>query len=437
VLFEGLAGTPSPAWPGIGPHPDDVAEWIGDEAIASGDEVLAGTCDFVLELAPGRYRIAVARGIEHDVVEREVVIARDAMAELAVELPRVVETPGVSCFDLHVHAAPSFDSDVPLEQRVIGALADGLDGFVASDHDQRADWSAALAAADPRGRLALIEGTELTTDTWGWGDVPAGHFNVFPLPSGVPVDDLRPTMGDIGAVMALVRDRAPGALVQMNHPRDNFWTGYFASIGFDPATGNGMRGMPWLGFDAIEVWNGHLLDAAMHSEIETLVGDWLALLDLGVRVVATANSDTHRVSRSPMGSPRTCIRVDDPHDEPAVIAALAGGRSFGTSGIIVDLQVSGVRPGDTLAAAGPADVRLDVHAAPWVSASSVRIYVGHDIALDEPIDALPFTLERTLTVPAGSWIFAWAEGTDPVPWPVSTAGKPHRSVAFTNPVWAP
>ena len=93
---------------------------------------------------------------------------------LRLRLNRALDTHGYACSDFHVHSAPSFDSDVPLDQRLIAALAEGLDAFAPTDHETVGDWQTeqamlnmrSFAAAD--GSLARLAGV-----TWGAEDLSA------------------------------------------------------------------------------------------------------------------------------------------------------------------------------------------------------------------------------------------------------------------------
>ena len=74
--------------------------------------------------------------------------------------------------------------------------------------------------------------------------------------------------------------------------------GYFELLRFDPRDVAGWRAraspLAETGFDAIEVFNGD--HYAEIPEVERVMRDWYALLDAGVHITATGNSDSHKLT---------------------------------------------------------------------------------------------------------------------------------------------
>ena len=226
---------------------------------------------------------------------------------VSAELARVVDTTGWIAADLHVHAAPSPDAPSPLSDRVRTLAASGVEVAVATDHNVITDYSAAIRARGLGRWLASIAGDEVTTR-----GVPLGHYNVFPLTPGaepIAFDHATPS-----AVLSAARAAASGArptVVQLNHPRIGS-IGYFELLRFDPRDVAGWKSRSALAetaFDAIEVFNGD--HYAELDEVERVMRDWYALLDAGVRMTATGNSDSHKVTYHECGVPRNLVRLGD------------------------------------------------------------------------------------------------------------------------------
>jgi len=141
---------------------------IGQELIESTRQAnyvsLAGVASDPAEVAipRGRYRVWATRGPEFSVGEAQLVVNAGETVTLEIDAPqRVVETPGWIAADLHVHAAPSFDSAIPIDERVAAFVAQGAEVLVASEHDRIYDYSAAprrlgvLARDDPAALRSL------------------------------------------------------------------------------------------------------------------------------------------------------------------------------------------------------------------------------------------------------------------------------------------
>jgi len=259
----------------------------------------------------------------------------------------------------------------------------------------------------------------------------------------VRVPDDLPFAGlTVAQIVDPARTNVPGAILQINHPRWDAAIGYFDVIDLDRMTGMGAMGEVIPDFDAIEVWNGHELDQAPGDvPVEDVLADWYALLGRGHLMVATGNSDTHRLSKTPVGYPRTCVRVTD--DRPASISdadfieGLRRGQAFVTSGIFVDLLVGGEGPGETLAPAG-ASVPVEVHlqAASWVPMSELDVIVDGEVAQTLAVPAeRPASLATSVTITQDAFVLVVVRGDGPLGLAAGSHGAPTRSLAFTNPVF--
>lgn len=419
-----------------------VGRWLAGGALAVDDTVLAARCELSVDVPPGRYAVTVSRGPEHEAPSRELELAAGSEQTLEVDLEPTVDSTGWACADLHVHSAPSVDSDVPLEQRLVAALAEGLDLMAATDHDAIGDWGAALRSSGLEGRLVVVPGNEISPGVSGT-ESNKGHFNVYPIPPDLALPDAMPHVGlTVEQILAGARTAVPGAILQINHPRSDPWFGYFSVIDFDPVTGTGRAGMLASDFDALEVWNGHGLDLGdREPPVDDVLEDWYALLRAGRGVVATGSSDTHRLARSPVGSPRTCVRVTD--DRPSVLDAegfvdgLRAGDAFVTSGPFLDLTVQGRGLGALVApdADGTIEVAVHVQAPAWVPVDRVHVVVdGGDVEV-LPVELLPETVVTRVRVERDAFVLVVARADAPLGDAAGNPRKPMPSMAFTNPVF--
>ena len=90
-------------------------------------------------LQPGDYGVVVTHGPEYSAVTERVTISSGNPTSVSVQLAHVIDTTGFVSTDYHVHLINSPDSEVTKDERIVTMLAEGVDYFVASDHDFRTD----------------------------------------------------------------------------------------------------------------------------------------------------------------------------------------------------------------------------------------------------------------------------------------------------------
>lgn len=432
ITLLGAAGSPDP----------DVAYGDTPRAIEGGvaahNYVMTLSGRGALDVPQGTYDIFVSRGPEWDLWAARGVAIGPEGASIQATLAQVVDTRGWLSADLHVHAAPSHDSRVPLDARVHQFAADGVDLLVSADHGEITDYGPVVAGLGAGAVLATAAGQEITADGWG-------HFGAFPLPVQRGAHAAGAIASRERTPVQMFRDaraRAPGALITVFHPRFNWGMGYFPLGELDPAQDRAGRAGFSFDFDAVEVLNG--LEAANHESVEAVLADWFALLRHGHLVAATGSSDTHHLDGNIGGYPRNYVRVQ--RDTPAtarpaeVARALKGMRSFFTTAPFVQLRVGGAGPGELATAqAGRARGEIAVLAAPWVSVSTVVLYVDGVEArrwrAPESRDVERFHASFEIPLERDSFVVARVEGDEPLA-PVVGGTKHHRvrPFALTNPV---
>ncbi|MBI2897559.1 MAG: PHP domain-containing protein [Deltaproteobacteria bacterium] len=441
TVEDGQTGMPMPGRivvRGRWPTPDPTLGPRG-QATGAGYAAHTRTGDIALTLPAGTYRVGVSHGPEWTISGKDVLVRPGDRIAIEAELTRALETPGLVSCDLHLHAAPSPDSQTSIEDRVVSLVAEGVEFAAATDHNHVTDYQPIIDAMGLRGQLVAVSGDEVTTD-----DPYVGHFNVYPFAGGGPDGDPRvPFAGRTPPeIFSAVRSQAPQAILQVNHPWGDNATGYFVLFGLDTRTGRAEVPYFDLGFDAIEVWNGMWLGDA------TIMGDqlegWMQLLALGHRFVGTGNSDSHHMVNQWAGYPRTYALVaeDDPERLVAqeVIDALRAGRAFVTTGPIVRLEVGGGLPGDTVRATdGNVEVVVGIEAAPWVDVRRLVVWVGGRPGEPVPVPprpagtALAFEHRVTVPVPWDTFVLVTVEGDFPAHEVLPQFAVGPR--AFTNPVW--
>jgi hypothetical protein len=426
----------------------------------------------LFDVPSGSYHVYATAGPFATLAHRAVTVAGDRIAlDLQVD-PLPLLPAGTLSADLHVHGRVSFDSAIPDDDRVLAFAAAGTDVIAATDHDVVGSYDLALDVLGLRGRVAVMSGVE-TTGEIPWFTIPGsvvprviGHWNFWP----VAYDPATPRRGapwdervEPGVLFERMRPLLTGqdhtGVIEMNHP----W--YEADFGRDqgwpralelnitqplPARDDGTtRGMfmrtppgatiPNDAYHAQEVMNGS--QNRFHLPYRAL---WFWMLDQGRPRAGTANSDSHGLTDSVLGTPRNLVwaaTTPGAFDPDAFNAAIRQGRLLGTNGPVIEASIdSGGQlhlPGvaASFSPAAGASLRVKVSAAPWVPVREVRIVVNGRVAWSgappvtpgDPFGATDLTrLDRTFAL-AELLEVAQAGGRDA--WVVIEAGEPLQLAA--------
>jgi hypothetical protein len=419
LMVEGVEGTPDPRFLSV------------PKVAAAQNEVHSLSGEGHVDIPQGRYRVTVSRGVEWSIVQKVVDVKPSQGVALRVALTHEVKTPGWISADLHLHAKPSRDSELSLDDRIAGLVAAGVEFAVASDHNHVTDYAPYIEAAGAGARLSSVRGVEITTRTWG-------HFNAYPLP---PKAQPPTFTAEPAEMFAAARALGPDVVIQVNHP----WVpgyGYFHRAVLNEKTGAHWRKHFSFDFDLLEVVNGYEFGT---SNFETKnLRRYFDLLNLGKRYTAVGSSDSHKLTNEWAGYPRTFIRVKD--DRPDHVTAveiareLRAGHATVSIGPIVDARIGESGPGDTVQVAkGTVPLSVTVRAPDWVSVNRVDIVVNGDIV--ESYDATEADRDgsvrwsRTVDVPIqyDSFVVAVAYGDRPLD--IVLPGRNVMPFAFTNPIW--
>ena len=387
---------------------------IGDKPVPAGIEAdflnLAGSSGAPrrVAVAPGVYRVVAVRGPEYGARQVELVVRAGQETKLALApLPRVAATPGFLAADLHVHSGQSYDSSLPERLQIEAFAASGAEVLVSTEHDRIFDPRPAIAASGLSGELVGVIGSELTSSFAG-GDSPytTGHLNAFPLtvePKAFRRGAFRVEGRRLRDILVDVRAVASAPFVQINHPRpdrrgddiDSYFdhlavagapldptkplTAWPNSVLIERSPAHGGRD---LDVDGVELMNAE--DLHRYRKIRA---DWLSFLLQGERLVATANSDSHRLGHV-VGLPRNYVRVEDDRieafDEAAFMAALRQGRSYGSTGPLFTVRLAEAGLGE-IHSGSKGVLEISVSGADWIPVSEWRAYVNGELVHRAPI----------------------------------------------------
>ena len=159
---------------------------------------------------------------------------------------------------------------------------------------------------------------------------------------------------------------------------------------------------------------------------------WYRLLNLGLPIMPSGGSDTmHNLHRTmAIGAARIYARPAGPLNVASFLSAVREGRSFVTTGPMLDFAVAGQGPGGVVASGGRLSFSLDTWSAQAVRA--VEVIVNGKVAWSG--GALQGSgrqrFSGNIDVPAGGWIAARVHG-GATAWPQQDS----YPFAHTAPVW--
>ena len=418
-----------------------------------------------VDVPAGHYDVFATAGISSSLAWAPLAVVAGEAQTVTMQLQRLAPVPGTLSADFHVHGAASFDSTIPDRDRVQAFLAASVDVIAATDHDAVWDYAAAMEALGAAERMVLIPGLETTghilfqLNPDVYFPQVIGHWNFWPVPfdddaprNGAPWDELC----EPGTLFGRVAERGlpmDDGVIQLNHPwadaefaRD---LGYPRALGvrldeelprdFD-GTGAGMmlRTPPGSSLGNGDYHTQEVMNGTENGAFLPYRAVWHWMLNQGLPRAGTANSDSHSLHDSILGTPRnlvfTSTTVAD-FDLSVFNADVRAGRMIGTNGPVIEATVeSGAaqyRPSVLpIAVPASATLRVRVSAPAWVPVEEVRVLVngeplvlGHDelVHPDDPLAAIEvLRLDRAIPLsdllPAGTrdaWIVV--EAGDPLP----------------------
>jgi len=289
----------------------------------------------------GSYSVTVTRGLEYEPWERVVEAAGDRF-NLTVRLRRAWDWRQRGWFSgdhhthLHRHGGSLFPT-LGWPDALRAARCEGLDflPFMGAD---RYPSEAEHIAGEPQRRDFINELTdEITEDFWG-------HV----CPIGASPESRRDPRYDAGP-MNFDRDAAmagSGGVLCYGHPHGPLGDGDGLAPVATPGTGHVAREFPVdlaLGMPcAIDL----LTMEGPRNQLERKLRDLYRLWNLGFRPAVAASTDFHiDQGRQPLGAVRTYVR-SGVLDMAAIAQAYRAGRTFATSGPLLELRVAGAGPGE-------------------------------------------------------------------------------------------
>lgn len=325
-----------------------------------------------VRLPVGTYLAYASRGPEYTLESKILEIYQDVVEDLDFHIDRVVQTEGLISVDPHMHTIYS-DGRVDIAERIRSVVAEGVEVAVATDHNYINDYRPMLKKLGLTDYLATLVGNEVTT-----GGVI--HFNTYPLQLREEEERngaINPHQDTAAPLFKENRDKFPGALLQVNHPRSGS-IGYFNNCDLDPELASRAKNNLDLSFDVLEALNGPYF----YSSNEQSIKDWFNLINRGYYFPLVGSSDSHTIEGGQPGYCRTYVYYKggkgDDLDSTTLIQAMREGHSFATNGPVIHFRIDGSHiPGDSFTAQNrKVAIEIKVESAPWISVNEVRLLIN-------------------------------------------------------------
>ena len=378
IQFAGIDGTKTP---NLGPQ---------NRAHGCVDQWHSETGTFQVALDPGKYRLVITRGIEHNHLVREVTVKKGTFTSVSGKLKRLVDSKGWISTDFHNHSTPSGDNQCGTDDRIINLAAEHIEFAPTTEHNRIYDWAPHIQKLGLAEHLSTIVGLELT------GGGAGSHHNAFPLPApkpyaqdgGAPVFQNDPRLNAI-TLQNFGGHRHDERWVHINHPNltEKFW-----DRNLDGKSDGGFVGYEKY-IDAVETQNfrgNNILATApwilsrtgpRESLREVREFIWLQMLNQGYRTRAIAVADAHSVYGNGVGGWRTYVpsRTDEPGkiDPKEIIHNAKHGQLMLTTGPYLEVRANGAIAGrDISIPSGKVRLKVKVQCTDWIDIDRVQVLVN-------------------------------------------------------------
>lgn len=416
-------------------HRQSIAEgWredVGGDVIVEGKTFAYVSGDFKISLPEGQYQMEVKRGPEYIPESTTFTVKADRVPEVGIELERWIHMAGRGWYsgDSHTHFLDPHTALLEAQGEdlnVINVLASSGGNLITSvNHFTGAPsvistlnhivYIGEETRHDYLGHTVLLNLQELIYP-FGWGEPTTGVWDGYDYPTMAHQAD---------------KTRAEGALVAWSHlPHP------YAELPIDVALGK---------IDAVEamvfgdplvrhptrVDMGHLTPAAV-SPVEL----WYALLNTGFDMPALGSTDK-MWNTQVSGSARTYVQIDGEFTYQAWIDGIRSGRTFFTTGPMLNFSVENVGVGSKLSFAEPQTVSFQLEVNSHVPVERLEILANGKVVAsqDNWSKKKEVTLRGKIDLKQSSWIAARAYSSEKLPYQAHLTGEGSPLMAHTSPVY--
>ncbi len=377
------------------------------------ERIFLSSGTYSVEVPPGQLTVDASKGFEYLPAKATVNIQGGKTSEVTLTLKRLADMPARGWYNGTTHTHMNYGGPVrnTPESLLRMAQAQGMhivNSLVANKDNRILDWQYFVeggrehTSSNLAARSMILFGEEIRPSFWGH-TFATGMRDHLIMPfvtgyEGTALDSLYP------ANTAMLRDaKAQGAV-----------TGYVHAFGGDndPLAG-GLGGAKGYGVDvALGSIDALEWSAASRGSLFPLFHAWNN--DFRITPVGGEDALNNLQDQRPIGIIRTYARMGSDFSSRAWLQALREGRTFFTSGPLVDFRVNGKSPGDRLDL--PAGGAVTVSAEIWSATrlTQVRIYrngaVAKEVAI--PAGATQLKVNERMEVPSSAWLAMVIEAED-------------------------
>lgn len=341
-----------------------------------------------IPLSPGRYQMTISRGIEYDIIQRDITIEPTSAQKMVEKLPRAIKTPGMISVDAGVMTTASAVSKTSPRDRIIMAACEGVPLLVTGDYNTATNLQPEVQALGLGHRVRVFMGMrflvkkgDLTADLFVYplNDEQAARLQKFRKQSeGAPPD----------IFIADLRKEFPELVIEVDRPMDP-QVGYFHHLPFNAVKGVfDTDNIPPADFNAIQITDGKIyVDEGLNWPRYSDLLNRRTREEAGAAPLApTGGSNARLPFAEEVGYPRMYIYTS--HDTldrvtaEDIARAVRGQHIMVTNGPVLMLSVwdpatNAVNriPGDVVdyATTNILDLKVNVLAAPWIDLSGINI----------------------------------------------------------------
>jgi hypothetical protein len=371
---------------------------------------------FAIELPPGTVQVEVAHGFEHRPLRRSIEIDRPTgPLVLPLEPIAAPSAEGWLAADCHVHFISP--TSALLQAQAEGVAIVNLLATQWGDHHTSVTDLPSLVVSDRAGRHLVVMGSENRQNMLGHIGLLGAARAVLPMASGgAPESRLGDPLGWLIADWADAARAQRGLALAVHFPLP------YAEVAADIVTGR---------IDAVE------MQALTPGVDGPSIREWYRFLDCGYRLPIVGGTDK-MTAEIPLGAIRTYARLDKGRELSfeAWSEAVRAGRTFVSSGPLIEFLVDGHEPGDTIGL-GPDGGTVEVRATAWAALPVIDglqlVHDGRVVASTDGrggVDRLG--LAERVEVTRGGWLAVRATSRQLIRSAFSTAMGAHSSPVYLD-----
>ncbi|HWB98699.1 MAG TPA: CehA/McbA family metallohydrolase, partial [Bryobacteraceae bacterium] len=365
--------------------------------------------EFILDVPPGELKLTAVKGYERLPAQRAVTVSAGATAEMTLPLTRIVDSPARGWYSSSTHVHMNYGGNRHNTPEALAMMASAEDlhvvnSLIANTDSRFFDWQyfgkgREYPLQPPRPDVKITFGEEYRSQFYGHVYMASLKDHIV-LPygtayEGVALDAIYPTNADM-----LRAAKEQGGV-----------TGYVHPFGETDPLESGLGAKAFPVDAALGVVDTLDWAAALRGQLRV----WFRMLDNDFHIAPTGGEDSivclH--NRKLIGSIRTYAYLGKNFSVDAWFDALRQGRTFFSTGPLLDFRVQDQIPGGEVHLAGSGGT-VTVEGTAWFAAPVTKLTVYHrgGVLREVPVEGGTHQAHLRFDVPVrhSDWLVLVAEG---------------------------